>query len=342
MRKLLLCTSALAFAAGATSASAADLGAGEIVEAPVYVAEGFSWNGLYFGGSVGWAWHDQDSGNLACDGGEAGGDFELDGEILDGLELLFPGLGLDDGVADLSCLVDDEEGDSDDVFHVFDLDEDDGSSDGWMASLFVGVNRQYGNFVVGAELEGVWLESDGSSQGFMFAHVDDDSNPIEFDEVLSGGFGSIETDGPDWIAHGTVKAGWLFGGMQQTLFYVKGGFAAADTQESTIDIEGISADGDGPFPDNGGEFVGATGQGSEESGYGFGGTLGVGVEHKFTQNFSLGLEYQGTFINYNGSHDVTFLTLDEDNNEVRSASVSKDFEDLIIHAAKVKATWHFN
>src|SRR5688572_17033700 len=186
MRKLLLSTSALAFAAGVTSVSAADLGVGEIIEAPVYLAEGFSWNGLYFGGSVGWAWHDRDSGNAECgDGGPDADDFELDETVAIGLDDLF-GIELDSLTPDLSCFAEQAGGDeeTDDIFHIFENGEEGGSDDGWMASLFVGVNRQYGNFVVGTELEGVWLDSNGSSQDFVFAHQDRDTDIIDPVEII--------------------------------------------------------------------------------------------------------------------------------------------------------------
>jgi opacity protein-like surface antigen len=340
MRKLLLCTSALAFAAGATSASAADLGAGEIVEAPVYVAEGFSWNGLYFGGSIGWAWHDRDDDGISCAGDDLGNyGQELSGGVLDALFNEF-GVLLDSPFPDLTCAaVEPGDDGTDDTFHLFNTDSDEGSDDGWMASVFLGVNRQYGNFVVGTELEGVWLDSNGSSEEFIFGHQDGSDPFIDPVELLAGGFAGFETDGPDWMAQGTVKGGWLFGSRQQALLYVKGGFAVADTQESSFDVEGF---GGADFQLNSGEFLGVRGGENEESGYGFGGTLGAGLEYKLTQNFSVGAEYQATFLNYSGSHDVTFLYEEEGIGEVREATISRDFGDILIQAVKVKATLHFN
>jgi opacity protein-like surface antigen len=337
MRKYLLCTSALAFAMSATAVSAADLGVGEIVEAPAYVAEGFSWNGVYFGGSVGYAWHDRDDGEL-CDTTGLDQNFGTE-DILEDFFFI-------PDAPDFSCFASDAEGDTDDTLHIFEDGDDSGSDDGWMASGFLGVNRQYGQLVVGTELEGVWMDSNGSSNSFFWIHKDDESTFIEDFEILAFGEGAFETDGPDWMAQGTAKAGFLMGSRNQALLYIKGGFAAADKQESSFDGFGESGedfDGVGEPVDLGdGEFLGFLGNETEDSGYGFGGTIGAGLEYKLTQNFSIGAEYQATFLNYTGSHDINILVRDEGNGEIRESTLTNPFGDILIHAVKAKATLHFN
>jgi opacity protein-like surface antigen len=345
------CLAIAGFVFSPSTAKAADL-------EPIVEEEPFTWTGAYIGASVGFFWLDRDKPSRLCepldprdeDSTPAPQDQQVGDESV---EVGPNDFGLPEDLQGLTpayaCrpfeLVNSsgDPGDgNDDVVAVF-TDETSDDDNGWAAGAFIGVNRQYGGFVFGAELEGMWLSSDEYERNFNFAWFEEPD--LEFLRTIGGG--TWEIDGPDWIAYGTVKAGAVMGSMDQALLYVKGGFAAGDKQESSF-----SGDTTTVCRDCGGteeSFDGFLGDPSADSGYGFGGTAGVGIDYKLSQGFSVGAEYQFTFLNYSpGKHDQTH-TMARENSEVndtlqdlRQVTFTNRFEDLDLHMIKLRATLHFN
>lgn len=353
MRTMFL-ASASAIAIGlAGSAYAADLTT-DAPAVPRFVQDEFTWNGLYFGGTAGYYWGDRDSSSPLCgpldprDGASSPIDPNIDvGEIgvdvgansfglpID-LEFLspsyacrpfetFPGDGNDGGVG---------------VF----IDNTSSSDEGWAAGGFIGVNRQYGDFVVGTELEGLWIDSPNQTRDFNFAWFND-SAPFDLESTATIGGGSWETQGPDWVAHGTVKVGKAVGSMNRALLYVKGGFAVADKQKSSF--SGGSTAGCGECFNVAAQSL--TTNPTKDSGYGFGGTVGAGLVYKLKQNFGIGLEYQYTYLKYDGEHSVLHtivkggeIPIEPDDGDLLEIRFNNKFNDLGLHMVKVRATLHFN
>jgi opacity protein-like surface antigen len=344
MRRILLAAASGLVIATTAPSRAADA----IVEVvPEPVAAGYSWTGAYVGGFVGYGWGSSDDGSRLCPNLDprdedsdpinepqtVGGASTTVGPNDFGLPLDLSGLS-----PEYSCRPYETfpaNGNNDGV-GVFTDDLSDDGNDGFAWGGFVGVNKQYGKFVFGAELEGVGLDSEEQTRSFNFAYFED-TDDLEFLRTIGGGVWT--TEGPEWMAQGTIKAGWLFGSMDQALVYVKGGFAVGDKM-------GMSFDGDFTDDcDDCGGVLSSSGSvgGDSDSGYGFGGTIGGGLEYKFTENFSVSGEYQYTHLDYSGESTATHtMVRDIDNQDTREVVFTNTFEDQDIHMIKIKGTWHFN
>jgi opacity protein-like surface antigen len=347
MRRILLAAvSGLAIATTAPSRAADAIV--EVVPEPV--AAGYSWTGAYVGGFVGYGWGSSDDGSRLCPNTDpreeganvspplnepqtVGGASTTVGPNDFGLPLDLAGLSPAYTCRPFETF---PANNNNDGVGVFTDDISDDGNDGFAWGGFVGVNKQYGKFVFGAELEGVALDSEEQTRSFNFAYFEN-TDPLNDLRFIGGG--AWTTEGPDWMAQGTVKAGWLFGSMDQALVYVKGGFAVGDKMAMRFD---------GGFTDDCADCGGVaglsgSGGGDTDSGYGFGGTIGGGLEYKFTENFSISGEYQYTHLDYSGESRATVsMVRDIANRDTREVAFTNTFEDEDIHMLKLKATWHFN
>ena len=125
--------------------------------------------------------------------------------------------------------------------------------DSWYAGLHVGVQQQYGQFVIG--IEGAMSGGDLVDTGFSTSLSPVGSDPVQH---------RLEF-GPIYSA--VLRVGYAWG---KTLAYVKGGYAASKVETTSWD----SAD-----------HVGASNR--WQHGY----TLGAGMEWALTPNAIFGLEY---------------------------------------------------
>ena len=132
-------------------------------------------------------------------------------------------------------------------------------TDGALGGIQVGANAQLGNWVVGVEGDFALLARKGSD----FASL-----PANFQGAAT------VTSKIDWLAQFTARAGYAF---DRTLFYFKGGVAAGGAKDGLV----ISSIGGAPvFGDLG-----------THSNILVGYTVGGGVEHFFSPNFSAKIEY---------------------------------------------------
>jgi outer membrane immunogenic protein len=140
-------------------------------------------------------------------------------------------------------------------------DFNDGEDDAFVAGAHAGYNFQFGSFVVGVEgdIEGVFGDDD-----------DDDFGSVTvFDNVRQDFVSySIGANQLDWQGSIRARAGFAF---DRTLVYATGGFA----------FGGLSGGFSSGLFDEDDDTV---------SGY----TVGLGVEHAFTNNLTARLEYRYT------------------------------------------------
>jgi outer membrane immunogenic protein len=224
----------------------------EAVEA-MPVAAPYSWTGFYLGAQVGYAFRNGD-----------------DDECFDGEADSFLDKG---GAPGTPTIVDVECDDFDDLtlpanaplgdgFLESDSEDEDG---GILAGLHIGADYQMGNFVIGALLEGNWIDGDGSETSGSF-----DEDLYEFDgppflgTLPLGSVGTVdgvqviedndltppggaaeeepvdprtdyayESGGIDWYGTLRARAGVALG---RALIYGTGGFAFGETGESSYDI----------------------------------------------------------------------------------------------------------
>jgi outer membrane immunogenic protein len=122
----------------------------------------------------------------------------------------------------------------------------------------IGFNIQNGSFVWGLEIDGSWSDIHGTDQLLIPA--------------LNGApvIGNTEAK-IDWLATATARLGFAF---DRTMVYVKGGAAWADFNYDSVGA-GVNV---GP----------ASSSGSTDK---WGWTVGAGVEHAFSSNWSAKLEY---------------------------------------------------
>jgi outer membrane immunogenic protein len=171
---------------------------------------------------------------------------------------------------------------------VFD-DEDD---DAFVAGAHAGYNFQFGSFVVGVEgdIEGVFGDDDDD---FDVITITGPSGP-----VTSYAIGANQLD---WQGSIRARAGFAF---DRTLVYATGGFA----------FGGLSGgfSNDGLFDDDD----------DTASGY----TIGLGVEHAFTNNLTARLEYR-------------YTAFDEIN--TRFDNVEIDGDDFDFHTVRLGVSFKF-
>jgi outer membrane immunogenic protein len=278
VRKLtfaLLAGTALSFAG---AAQAADVYVPPPAE-PAYVPEpaAFSWSGLYFGGHIGYARARATDPWPSCNWlndirGENGNP-----------EYIFPGANYCDAsfvgyYGDLMEL----DGD----FVLNDYDEG-GNYHSFIWGGQVGINQQYGQFVVG-------LEADISA-----VHDINHWNWDDFDYLHSyygnydGTFWVQSDTKLDWVATFRGRAGLALGHEGRFMPYVTGGAAIARVSSSMsagVDYYGSTVGWCNPSGGGGGG-CGFVGDLPSQTFYQFGYAIGAGLEWAVTNHVTVGLEY---------------------------------------------------
>lgn len=175
------------------------------------------------------------------------------------------------------------------------------TDDGFVGGITAGYNFQNGSWVFGPELELGWASNDKT---YIDPTDDDDGVYTEY-----GFFGAI-----------TGRVGYA---ANRTLFYGKGGIAFADMKNAGGEFDGVGdEDSDGIWGFDGNE----AGFGDEVR---FGWTIGAGVEHAITDQWSIKGEYM--FADF-GSE--TYGHVDGD--------MSLPFEfDNKLHTVKIGLNYHF-
>ncbi|HEV7256019.1 MAG TPA: outer membrane protein [Mesorhizobium sp.] len=125
--------------------------------------------------------------------------------------------------------------------------------DGFLGGVQVGYNHQINNLVLGVEAD------------FSFSNIEGESGDIFTTPGQEGGFYTTDVD---WF--GTVR-GRLGFAVDRTLFYGTGGFAYGQVENSVVDF----------FE------PGAVSEDDVSTGW----TAGGGVEHAFTDNVTVKVEY---------------------------------------------------
>ncbi|HEV2560421.1 MAG TPA: outer membrane protein [Microvirga sp.] len=172
-------------------------------------------------------------------------------------------------------------------------DFEDGEDDAFVAGAHAGYNFQFGSFVVGVEgdIEGVFGDDD-----------DDDFDGLVITDVATGQAVAytIGANQLDWQGSIRARAGFAF---DRTLVYATGGFA----------FGGLSGGFSSGVFDDDDDTV---------SGY----TVGLGVEHAFTNNLTARLEYR-------------YTSFDEIN--TRFGDVELDGDDFDFHTVRLGVSFKF-
>jgi len=243
------------------SATAGDY-SGSIKDAP---ATSYRWDGFYIGGGVGGTWA-KDRMRPGC-----GNTFNIrsyddgaDGEYSDLCQALD-----EDG---RTGVISDEQDDGleDDVpfppnptphngqtVNYLHLDDDSeyfapisedvrDAKDGWLGGGQMGINKQYGRFVIGAELGAYKFSRVQAGYQNVFDYFDDDESTfdgngdvLEGDDQVPGflneylGTGTVSGSSKlDWLGKATMRLGTTIGENQRVLAYVVGGAAVAKVSTS--------------------------------------------------------------------------------------------------------------
>lgn len=136
-------------------------------------------------------------------------------------------------------------------------------TNGVLGGFQAGANYQLASWVFGIEADLAFMHAKGSSDGTVFA----------------GGvpttLTTTATSQIEWLATFTGRAGYAF---DRTLFYVKGGIAAAETKDNfTLSSPSVF----GP------QFFDLGTKNNTQVGW----TIGGGIEHAFAPNWSAKIEY---------------------------------------------------
>jgi outer membrane immunogenic protein len=136
-------------------------------------------------------------------------------------------------------------------------------TDGVLGGLQAGANYQLASWVFGIEADLAVMHAKGSSDG-------------TFVQAGSGlGITTTATSQIQWLALFTGRAGYAF---DRTLFYVKGGVAAAETKDNLSLLQFTSTP---PL------FLDFGTKNNTQVGW----TIGGGIEHAFAPNWSAKIEY---------------------------------------------------
>ncbi len=175
-------------------------------------------------------------------------------------------------------------------------DFNDGEDDAFVAGAHAGYNFQFGSFVVGVEgdIEGVFGDDDDDDYTGVTI-VDTSTTPNTIYTTYSIGANQL-----DWQGSIRARAGFAF---DRTLVYATGGFA----------FGGMSGGHSFGVFDNDDDTV---------SGY----TVGLGVEHAFTNNLTARLEYR-------------YTSFDEIN--TRFGNVELDGDDFDFHTVRLGVSFKF-
>ncbi len=153
----------------------------------------------------------------------------------------------------------------------------------------LGYNFQMSSFVFGIELSG---------------------SASDLDETRLHDWDDVETAESDWNASASARAGFAW---QNSLLYIKGGYAVADIQHSVSDDSGAQQ-GTFSSSENHGGFV-----------------AGGGFEHMLSPDVSFGIEY-----NYISLEDDQHATVDNE-----AEPVVHDIE-ATLHTVTARLNWHWN
>jgi outer membrane immunogenic protein len=300
----------------AGAASAADL-----VQEPAPL---FNWSGFYIGLNAGGVWGNDNNGGCGAFKdlvGEGGGAPEFKS-----------GKDAEDGCVDAYL----EEGPhGGDWVSSFELDDDfiaiigggDDSNGSFLAGGQIGINQQYGAWVIGLEADVAGIFGDnGNDITFDYFHSDDAPCDTCLDNYE--GTGRVKGGDLDWLATFRARLGFAAGDEGHLLFYGTGGVALAG-------IQGLS----GKFDDSEGEVDWCEsdecvfGKADDDIRVGF--TVGGGLEWAFADNWSLGAEYLYVgFGDWDTGDSLTFYADDG-----RAFSFENDLDHLNIVRAKLN--WRF-
>lgn len=162
--------------------------------------------------------------------------------------------------------------------------------DGVVGGAQVGYLYQFSSFVVGLEVSG--------------SYADFDETRLDAVDV-----DNVRTVNSDWNAAATLRGGYAF---DNSLAYVKGGFALARIDHSLVDTTAPS--------------TGSYATSEDHEGW----TAGVGFEQMLSGSFSLALEYD--YYDFGGQdHKVT----------QGLGSVTREF-DPELHTVTARLNWRFN
>ncbi len=131
---------------------------------------------------------------------------------------------------------------------------------GYLAGLQAGYNKQFGNIVLGVELDGSWADVQGTNTCFAFSGIFTSANCRNEN---------------DWFATFTARLGVAVGPQGHTLLFAKGGAAATHTHGDLTDNNAF------------GLALAQTTYAKTLWGY----TVGAGIEHAMTPAWSWKLEY---------------------------------------------------
>ncbi len=159
---------------------------------------------------------------------------------------------------------------------------------GVIGGLQFGYNYQMSSWVFGLEVSG--SESD-------------------FDQTRLRSPDDVTTVQSEWNASAAARAGYVYN--QNSLIYVKGGYAIADVQHSVMDTVGTGGD------------VGRFGTNDNQDGW----TAGAGFEHMLSSDVSFGIEYDYTDLGTT-SHSV-------------SPGAVNDI-DAKLQTVSARLNWHWN
>jgi len=163
------------------------------------------------------------------------------------------------------------------------------SPSGVLGGAQLGYNFQMSSFVFGIELSG---------------------SASDLDETQLHGWDDVETAESDWNASASARAGFAW---QNSLLYIKGGYAVADIQHSVADDSGVER---GTFSSS-----------ENHGGY----TVGGGFEHMLSPDVSFGLEYN-------------FISLEEDQHSTIDNELEPVVHDIeaTLHTVTARLNWHWN
>lgn len=169
--------------------------------------------------------------------------------------------------------------------------------DGVLGGAQIGYNHQWTNFLFGIEVSGSGLDFDDTAP-----------NPFP------GGTEEFVTTEIEWLATATARLGWAW---QDSLLYVKGGYATGNVNASHVDPSGAvdaSIDSYSTDETHGGWIAGA------------------GIEHQIGERVSFGVEYNYIDLGEQDHTGVTVTSLDTAVNNI----------DVQLHTVTARLNYHFN
>jgi outer membrane immunogenic protein len=164
-------------------------------------------------------------------------------------------------------------------------------TDGVLGGIQLGANYQLASWVFGIEADMAFIHAKGSANGPLFSLGLPVPGPV-----------ATATSQIEWLALFTGRAGYAF---DRTLFYVKGGVAAAGTKDNFTLSLATSAPP---------QFIDFGTRNNTQVGW----TIGGGIEHAFAPNWSAKIEYNyvdlgTTSENFNGIGNLgTPITMRQD------------------------------